>query len=195
MVEPELLQALELLVAGRGCDHGRAGLLGELDRRHADAPGPGVDQGRLPGLQVAGGEQALLRRADRNRDARRGRCVQPVGDRPGRDRGDGALGRVRAGHVQSDHPVADRAVLDSGADLGHRAGGEIADDVRDRRRRRAGPGQQIAALDADRLDVDHHAAVGALGVGHVLVAQDLRTTVLVDHRGLHRPPTLLAHPR
>ena len=31
--------------------------------------------------------------------------------------------------------------LDAGADLDHRAGGEVADDVRDRRRRRARAGQ------------------------------------------------------
>ncbi len=51
VVETELLQAFELLVARRGRDHGRAGLLGELDRGHPDASGSGVDQGRLPGLR------------------------------------------------------------------------------------------------------------------------------------------------
>ena len=78
--------------------------------------------------------------------------------------GNGPLGGVRARHVQGHDPVADRAVLDAGADLDDRARGEVADDVRDRRRRRAGAGQQVAALDADRLDVDQDAAVGALRI-------------------------------
>ena len=79
VVEPELLEPLELLVAGRGCDHGGARLLGELDRRHPDASGARLDQDRLAGLEVAGGEEALLSGPDRNRHARRARRVQPSG--------------------------------------------------------------------------------------------------------------------
>ena len=190
MVEPERLQAVELLVAGRGGEHGRAGLLGELDRGHPDASRPRVDQRRLPGLEVAGGEQALLGGPERDRDARGGGRVQAVGDRPrGHGRHD-PLGGMRAGHVQRHHAVAGRAVLDAGAGLDDSARGEVADDVRDRRGRRPGAGQQVPALDADRLDIDQNAAVGALGLGYVLVAQDVRAAVLVDHRRLHRGATL-----
>jgi hypothetical protein len=97
---------------------------------------------------------------------------------------------VRARHVQSHDAVAGRAVLDAGADFDDRARGEVPHDVRDRRRRRPGAGQKVPALDADRLDVDHHTAVGALGIGYVLVAQHVRAAILVDHRRLHRGATL-----
>jgi hypothetical protein len=92
---------------------------------------------------------------------------------------------MRPSRVQRHDPVADRAVLDADADLDDCARGEIPNDVRDRRRWRAGAGEQIPALDADRLDVDQHTAVGALGIRDVLVAQDVRAAVLVNHRRLH----------
>src|SRR2546427_681630 len=60
VIETELLQALELLIARRRREHGRSSLLGELDRGHPDPAGSGVDQSRLAALEVAGGEQALL---------------------------------------------------------------------------------------------------------------------------------------
>ena len=97
--------------------HGCASLLGELDRGHADASRPGVNQGGLPGLEMACGEQALLGRPERDGDTRRGGSVQPVGDRPCGHRGNRALGRVRPGRVEGHDPVADSAVRDAGADL------------------------------------------------------------------------------
>ena len=90
--------------------------------------------------------------------------------------------RVRAVGVEGDHLVADGGVLDAGADLDDRAGAEVADDVRGLGRWRRRAGEQIAALDADRLDVQQHAAVGTLRVGNVLVAQHVRGAVLVDDR-------------
>ena len=98
---------------------------------------------------------------------------------------------MRACRVQGHNPVADRATLDARADREDRARGEVPDDVRDRRRRRRGARQEVPALDADRLDIDQHAALGALGIGYVLVAQDVRGAVLVDHRRLHRGATLV----
>jgi hypothetical protein len=66
----------------------------------------------------------------------------------------------------------------------------VADDVRHAGERRAGPVQQITALDADGGDLDEDAAGAQLGVGHVFVAEDVRPAVLVVHRGLHgRLPT------
>jgi hypothetical protein len=78
---------------------------------------------------------------------------------------------VRPRHVQRNDPVPDHAILDAGADLDDRPGGEVADDVWDGRRRRPGAGEQVPALDADRLDVDQYEAVGALRIGYVLVAR------------------------
>ena len=46
---------------------------------------------------------------------------------------------------------------------------------------------QVAALDADRLDLDEQSAAPDLRIGHVLVAQHLRAAVVVVHRRLHDP--------
>ncbi len=92
---------------------------------------------------------------------------------------------MRPGRVEGDHPVADRASLHVRGDLADGAGAQIADDVRDRGQIPRRAGEQIAALDADRLGVNDHAAVRALGIGHILVAKHLRRAVLVDNRCLH----------
>ncbi len=48
------------------------------------------------------------------------------------------------------------------------------------------PGMTRPSSEPDpRVDVDKHAAVGALGIGGVLVTQNVRAAVLVDHRCLH----------
>ena len=49
VIEPEVLQPLEPLVARRGRDHGRAGALRELDGGDADTARAGLDQHRLAG--------------------------------------------------------------------------------------------------------------------------------------------------
>ena len=178
MVETEVLQTFELLVAGGGREHGRASLLGELDRGHADASRPGVNQSGVPRLEMTCGEQALLGRPERDWDTRRGSSVQPGGNRPRGHCGNRALGGVRPRRVEGYQPVADSAVRDPCADLDDGARGEIPDDVRDRARRRPRAVQQVPALDADRLDVDQHAAVRALGIRHVLVARASRADEL-----------------
>ena len=71
------------------------------------------------------------------------------------------------------------------ADLDDLAGGLVADDVRMGDQRPAGAVQRVAALDADRLDPDHHALRMALRVGDVLVLQNARTAVLVVDRRFH----------
>jgi hypothetical protein len=108
VVETQLPHAVQLLVARCGRDHGRAGPFGQLDRGHPDASGPSMDQRGLAGLEVPGGEQALLCGAECHRDAYSSRLVQPVRDRPGRHRGDDPLRGVRARGIQGHHPVADR---------------------------------------------------------------------------------------
>ena len=81
--------------------------------------------------------------------------------------------------------LADRGFLDAGAHPEDCASGEVPHDVRDRRRRRPGAGKEVPALDANRLDVNSHAAVGTHRIGDVLVAEDVRRAVLVDHGGFH----------
>jgi hypothetical protein len=60
VVEPERLQAFELLVAGAVEITVAPACVCQLDRGQPDATRAGVDQGDLAGLEVAGGEQALL---------------------------------------------------------------------------------------------------------------------------------------
>src|SRR5262249_819639 len=58
-------------------------------------------------------------------------------------------------------------------DVGH--GGHLA----------AGPVQRVAALDADRLDVDEHAARIHDGISDILVAKDVGRSGLVVHGSFH----------
>jgi hypothetical protein len=185
VVEPQRLQALELLVARGSGDHCRASLRCELDGGHTDSAASGMDQRRLPLLQARGSEEALLRGPDRNRDGRRDSGIEPIGDWPGHHgRHDPLLG-VGAVCVQRHHLVADGGALDAGANLGHGARTQIADDVRGALRRRDRAGEKIAALDADRLDVNSHAAIGTHRIGDVLVAKHVRRAVLEYHGGFH----------
>jgi len=56
-----------------------------------------------------------------------------------------------------------------------------------RRHLAAGAVQRVAALDADRPDLDKDTAGTGDGIGDVLVAQHLRPAVLVDDDGTHGP--------
>ncbi len=85
--------------------------------------------------------------------------------------GDGAVPHREARHVR--------------ADLGHGAGGLVADDVRHPGQVAPQPVERVATLDADRLHVDEDVARAAHGVGDVLVAEDVRRAGLVVHRCLH----------
>ena len=82
-------------------------------------------------------------------------------------------------------PVADREVGHSVADLADDAGGLIADDVGRRREHAALAVQQVAALDADRGDLDQQPAGPHHRIVDVLVPEDLGPADLVEHRGLH----------
>ena len=83
LVEAQLPQTLQPLVArGRGEDPG-AGPLRHLDGRDAHAAGTGVDQRGLARLQPAELEQAVVRRAEGHGHARRLVRRDPVGDLPG----------------------------------------------------------------------------------------------------------------
>ena len=160
-------------------------MLGELDRSHPNSAGSGVDQDGLAVGEVPRREQALVRGPERDRHGRGAGGIEPVGDRPGHDRGGDPPGGVRAGEVQRHHPVADSGSIDAGRDLAHNPGTQIADDVGRGGKVSSRACEQIPSLDADRLGVDHHAAVRALGIGYVLVAEHVGSAVLVDHRRLH----------
>jgi hypothetical protein len=99
---------------------------------------------------------------------------------------------VRPGGVEGHHTVANRSVLHAGAELAHRPGAQVANDMRGFGLLPARAGKQVASLDADRLGVNDHAAFWALWLGHVLVAKDVRFAGRIDHRRLHRLPLSLA---
>ena len=97
VIQPEQLQPFELVVARGRRDDRRACRFAKLDRGHPDADRRRRrDQGRLPLRQLAGRDQALLRRAERDRNAGRLGPVEPVGDRPRHRSRHGAPRGVRA---------------------------------------------------------------------------------------------------
>ena len=89
MVESELAQTREAIVARSGCEHGRAGALGELDRGQADTTRAGLNEDRLARLQTAELEQAVVGGPERDRHAGNVDEVGTVGYRPRHDRGCG----------------------------------------------------------------------------------------------------------
>ena len=179
VVEAQRLQRFEPVEARRGGDDGRAGALGELDRGDADATRAGLDQHRLAGLQVAELEEAVVRGAERHRDARALDEVGAFGDHPGDHRRRGDHRRVRTPEAGRDDALADEPVGDTFADFDDRSRALVADDVRVRGHLAAGAVQRVAALDADRADLDQDAARARDRVGDILVAEDFRGAGLV----------------
>ena len=114
--------------------------------------------------------------------------IGAVGYRPRDHRGHGHALGVRAPEVRADDALADLAIGDALADLDDRARALVADDVRHGGHLAAGPVQRVAALDADRLDLDDDPARIHLGIRDVLVAEDVGRTGLVVDGGLHPPP-------
>ena len=80
------------------------------------------------------------------------------------DRGRELL-RVRTPETGRDDALPDGAIGDAFADLADRPRALVADDVRRRRHLAAGAVQRVAALDADRFDVDQHGARRDTGSG------------------------------
>ena len=98
---------------------------------------------------------------------------QPVGDGVRRARRHRHQLGVAAGAHRRHDRLADGEAGDPGADLAHDPGGLVPDDVRAGRHHAAGAVEQVAALDAHRLDLDQQPAGPHLGVGHVDVLEDL----------------------
>ncbi len=185
VVHPVVVQPVESVVARRGREHRRAGRLRELDRREADASGARLHQHRLARLQMAELEQAVVGRAELDGDAGRLLEREAIGHPPRSTRRHAdELGMRSVSHRRHDR-VTDLEVGHAVADLAHDTRGLVADDVRRRREHAALAMQEIPALDADRRDLDQQTAGPHLGIGHVLVLEDLGSTDLVEARGLH----------
>ena len=71
VVEPEVDQPVESLVARRGGQHRGPGPLGQLDGGDPDAAGTGVDERGLAGLEAPEFEQAVVGGAEGDRHAGR----------------------------------------------------------------------------------------------------------------------------
>ena len=174
VVHAVLGEPAEALVARRrGDDDAGAGGLGELDGGEADATGAGLHEHRLVAMQVAELEQAVVGRAELDRHAGRLLDRQPVGDRVRRARRHRhQLGVAAVAHRRDDR-LADGEALDPRPDLADDPGGLVADDVRAGGHHAAGAVEEVAALDAHRLDLDEQPAGPHLGIGHVDVLEDL----------------------
>ena len=185
MVGPKFFEAIELCSARRGGEDRRAGTLRELDGGQPHAARARLDEYRLARLQVAVLEEAVVGGAIGDRD-RRGLfdriavgyqealtpshlsklCVRPERE----DRGD-PLARLALGHL--------------GADLDDGSRRLVADAVRCRCHDAAGATQDVAALDAHRLDANRDALGMTLGIRHVFVAEDVGPTGFVVDGCLH----------
>ena len=158
LVEPELAQALQPIVArGRG-QHTGARPLGHLDGGDADTAGTGMDQRGLPRLQAAELEEAVVGRAEGNGHAGGSVRRHAVGDLPGEALGRGPALGVRPVQPDGDGTVPHREAAHRRPDLGHRSRALVAHDVGHPGQVPAQPVERVTALDADRLDVDQDVA-------------------------------------
>ena len=192
VVEAEVCEAGQAVVGRRGGEHRGAGRLRELDGGQADTTCAGLHEHRLAGLQVTELEQAVVRRAELDRDAggdRGGHAGRrhPRGTRRHADE----LGMRPVAHRGHDR-VTDRHIGDPVADLEHDACGLVADDMRCRGEDAALAVQQVTTLDADRLHLHEQAAGAHDRVGDVFVAEHVRSAGLVEHRCLHGSTVALA---
>ena len=177
LVEAELAQALEAVVARRSGEDSGAGPLRHLYGSDPHPARAGVDQRRLPRLQAAEFEEAVVGRPEGHRDA--GRLVggDAVGDLPGETlRHRPALG-VRAVEADRDGAVSDLEAAYVGTHLGHGARALVAHHVGHPGQVATQPAERVASLDADRLDLHQDVAGAGHGVGHVLVAEDVGVPV------------------
>ena len=186
VVHAVLGEPLEAAIALGGRDDGRTCRLGELDGRHPDPTGAGLDQDGVARLQMAELEEAVVGRPELDRDGRGGFERHAVGDRPRLAGGDtGQLG-VRALHHHGDHALTDREALDALADLPHGAARLVPDDVGDAGQLALAPVDQVTALEPDRPDLDQDAAAADLRIGDLVVAEHLGSSDLVIHNCFHR---------
>jgi len=121
-------------------------------------------------------EQAVVGRAELDRHAGSILDRQAVGDRvhrPGRHRRH--FGVTAEGHRRDDRLV-DLEAGDVGAELVDPSGSLVADDVRGRCHRPAGAVQQVATLDANRLDCEDDPALPYDRVGDIDVLEHLWPT-------------------
>ena len=144
-----------------------------------------MDQRRLAIPQTPEFEEAVVGRPERHGDA--GGLVRrdPVGDSPGERRRHGPSLGVRAVDPDRHRAVPHREARHVGAHLGDGARALVAHDVGHRVELPAEAAEGVATLDADGLDVDEDVARTSDGVGHLLVAENIRRPRFVIDRCSH----------
>ena len=178
---------LRLLVTAHGADHGGAEGARPLAHDEAHATGGRVDEDGVALLDLADAQEQIVGGHALQHHGRGGPVVDPLRQRHQAVRGDesrlrvGAEGRGAVSHAHSGLEVADAGPhrLDQAGRF--RAGSERV------RRRLVEPGAivDVDVIEANRRVADAGLARARLADGHVLPAQDLRTTGLVHPNRFH----------
>jgi hypothetical protein len=198
-VRAELARALELLGTRGGHHRSHAERPADLERREGDPASDAPDEGPLPvadgrlrdehpigGLEDERERRAFLERervvervqlADGNRLELAARAVRVLAD----DRNATVMGDPRVDH----DPFADLEPLGTLAQRGDDAGAVSAEDARLGNRGQPFPDPDVQVVQARGTNRDERLACARLGIGDVLVAENLGASVLVDAHGLH----------
>ncbi len=198
-VRPELECALELLPARRRHDRPCSERTRELERgqRHAAADPP--DEHPLALAERGFRDEHSIRGLEHERE--RGALLerQRLRERVELGRGNRLQLALRAVRVLADHgdptvvddpgvdhdPVADVQPRHAFAERRDHPGAVRAEDPRLRNRREALPNPDVEMVEAGGPELDQRLARPRLGIGDVLVAEDVRPSVLVDANGFH----------
>src|SRR5262249_44663722 len=131
-------------------------------------------------------EQAVIGRAERDRNDRGKFHVVTVGDRPRIARRHSAQLCMRSLAKNGCDLLPDLQVGHLSADLDNLTAGLIANDMRLAGERPAPSIERIAALDAYRLDPNNHAFGMANRIGYLFILQNIWRSVLVINCRFHR---------
>ena len=100
-----------------------------------------------------------------------------------------ALGAVIAEmHRRQQYPLPGLEAGDVLADLGNLSGNVRAQDVRQLHSGQTFADPQIDVVQGAGFDPDENLVPARLGIGHIFVAQNFRTTEFMDADGFHGPP-------
>ncbi len=140
-----------------------------------------------------GGERGEADKAERGR-LEMAQVFRLLGDQRRLDGDLLRIGAFLALVAYAEHSVADVQIGDALAQRADRAGKIAAENVRELVQRvapAAAAHLRVGAVDAGRIDVDHHFARSRLGVRRVAIAKHFRSAVAGQQHGFHRRPPLV----
>jgi len=203
LIGAERADEVRRLGAAHRRQHAGAARLGDLDGRGADAAGPALHEHGLAGLEIAAPDEAVVGGGEDHaqgggvdeRERRRFGHRLRLGDESVL----GVAALAADAEAAEDHLVAGTDARHLGADPFHHASAVRAEDLRRLLRRREAA---LAHGDVDwvhgrRLDAHQDLSWAGLGVGDVLIDEDLGAAVFVDAHRLHRRllPLVAPHTR